>query len=321
MGISSRLPQTDPNRSRIVPEQVRAGRLAAMDDAVPMPPLGAHLSVAGGTWRAVERAVELGCTALQIFTQAPGRWSGRTISPDEAERFRGEALAAGLDGVTFAHAPYLPNPASGDRRLRRRSLALVADQLERARVLGLAGLVLHPGAHTGDGVAVGVARAASGLTEVLTSTPDAPRLLLEVTAGQGTCLGSDFDQLAALLDGLPAHRTGVCWDTAHLWGAGYELTTDAGWERVWAEFRAATGRDHPDLIHLNDTDVELGSRRDRHQRIGHGQIGTDGFARIVRDPRLRTVPMVLETPKGEDEVTWDREALTLLRGLATPLHT
>ncbi len=288
-----------------------------MADALSVPPLGAHLSVAGGTWRAVERAVELGCTALQIFTQAPGRWSGRAIPEAEAARFRAEVVAAGLEGVVFAHAPYLPNPATGDRRLRRRSLTLVADQFERARVLGLSGLVLHPGAHTGDGVEVGIDRAASGLAEVLASTPDAPPLLLEVTAGQGTCLGADFSQLGALLDRLPADRTGVCWDTAHLWGAGYELTTESGWARVWADFRDATGRNRPDLLHLNDTDVELGSRRDRHQRIGHGRIGAPGFARIVRDPRLRTVPMVLETPKGPDEVTWDREALELLRGLAS----
>lgn len=288
-----------------------------MVDPAPIPPLGAHLSVAGGTWRAVERAVELGCTALQIFTQAPGRWSGRTIPDDETERFRSEILAAGLDGVVFAHAPYLSNPASGDRWLRRRSLALVVNQLERARRLGLSGVVLHPGAHTGDGVATGLDRTASGLSEVFDATPHAPPLLLEVTAGQGTCLGSDLHQIGALLERLPADRTGVCWDTAHLWGAGYDLSTEPGWERVWAEFRDATGRDRPDLLHLNDTDVELGSRRDRHQRIGFGRIGRDGFARIVRDARLRTVPMVLETPKGPDEVTWDREALELLRDLAT----
>ena len=140
---------------------------------------------------------------------------------------------------------------------------------------------------------------------------------MEVTAGQGTCLGSCFDEIAFLLARLPADRTGVCWDTAHLWGAGYELTTESGWERVWAEFRDATGRDRPDLLHLNDTDVEVGSRLDRHQRIGHGRIGADGFSRIVRDPRLQTVPMVIETPKGPDEVTWDREALELLQTLAS----
>jgi len=279
------------------------------------PPLGAHLSVAGGTWRAVERAVELGCTALQIFTQAPGRWSGRTISPDEAERFRGEALAAGLGGLVFAHAPYLPNPASGDRRLRRRSRDVLIDQLERARALGLAGVVVHPGAHTGGGIEAGIERAAGCLGEVLAATPGAPPLLLEVTAGQGTCLGADFSELGALLSRLPTDRTGVCWDTAHLWGAGHNVASRNGWEKVWRDFRRATGRTGPDLLHLNDTDVELGSRRDRHQRIGLGRIGTAGFARIVRDPRLRTIPMVLETPKGPDEVSWDREALMLLRDL------
>jgi len=288
-----------------------------MDDAVPVPPLGAHLSVAGGTWLAVERALELECTALQIFTQAPGRWTGRAIPPAEAARFRRDAEAAGLGGVVYAHAPYLPNPASGDPALRRRSRDVLIDQLERAQALGLAGVVIHPGAHTGGGTEVGLERAADCLEEVLEATPGAPPLLLEVTAGQGTCLGADLTEIGALLDRLPADRTGVCWDTAHLWGAGYDVATSDGWETVWRDFRQTTGRDRPDLLHLNDTDVELGSRRDRHQRIGHGRIGVHGFTRIVRDPRLHSVPMILETPKGPDEVTWDREALDLLRGLVS----
>jgi deoxyribonuclease-4 len=287
-----------------------------MEPSGPPLRLGAHLSVAGGTWRAVERAVGLECTAVQIFTQAPGRWSGRAIPDAEAERFRADAAAAGLDRSVWAHAPYLANPASGDRELRERSLTMVADQLERARRLGLAGVVLHPGAHTGDGVEVGLDRAAEGLAGVLDGAHGWPPLLLEVTAGQGTCLGADFRQIGALLERLPAGRAGVCWDTAHLWGAGYEVATEAGWERVWRDFRDATGRERPDLVHLNDTEVELGSRRDRHQRIGHGRIGEAGFARVVRDPRLAGVPMVLETPKGPDEQSWDRQALELLRGLA-----
>lgn len=280
------------------------------------PRLGAHLSAAGGVWRAVERAAELGCAALQLFTQAPGRWSGPPLAPDDAARFRREVAATGLDGAVYAHAPYLANPASGDPGLRERSLELLVDQAERARALGLSGLVLHPGAHTGDGVEAGIERAASGLAEVITRSPGAPRLLIEVTAGQGSCLGSGIDQIGALLARLPEERAGVCWDTAHLWGAGYDLTSDAGWENLWRELHRETGRERPDLVHLNDTDVELGSRRDRHQRIGHGRLGAAGLARVVRDRRLEGVPMVIETPKGPDEVSWDREALELLRALA-----
>jgi deoxyribonuclease-4 len=280
------------------------------------PPLGAHLSVAGGLWRSVERAVELGCTALQIFTQAPGRWAGPPISGADAERFVGAVRAAGLEGVVFAHAPYLINVASAGERLWGRSVALLTDQLERARLLGLAGLVLHPGAHTGAGVDAGLRRAIDGIGRALEASPGAPPLLIEVTAGQGTVLGSTLEEVASIVKALPGDRVGVCWDTAHLWGAGYDIRSEEGWEKVWVELGSRTGLERPHLIHLNDTNVELGSRKDRHERIGYGTLGVETFARIVRDPRLAATPMVLETPKGGQDDAWDREALELLRCLA-----
>jgi deoxyribonuclease-4 len=267
-------------------------------------------------WRAVDRAVDLGCTALQIFTQTPGRWQGKEISAGEADRFRAAADEADLVGVIFAHAPYLVNVATGDRGLRKRSRDLLVDQLERARLLGLDGLVLHPGAHTGDGPKIGIGRAVKVLLAAMERVPEAPPLLLEVTAGQGTTLGRSFTEIADLLKPLPPDRTGVCWDTAHLWAAEYDVVAEEGWERMWDELRNPTGRRVPDLVHLNDTNVELGSRVDRHERLGHGKLGFDTFSRIVRDPRLARVPMVLETPKGPDEVTWDREALEFLREAA-----
>ena len=281
-----------------------------------VPPLGAHLSIAGAVWRAVERAVDLDCTALQIFTQAPGRWRGRPIPAADVRKFRSMATEAGLTGRIIAHAPYLINVASPDEELRERSIALLADQLKRAHTLELAGLVLHPGAHTGSGVEAGLERAAAGIAEALERVPDSPPVLVEVTAGQGTVLGSSFEEIGAILERLPVDRSGVCWDTAHLWGAGWELTRPGEWERLWETFRRHTGRERPDAVHLNDTTVPLGSRKDRHERIGHGLLGEAAFARIVCDPRLREVPLVLETPKGPDEITWDREALTLLRDLA-----
>ncbi len=215
----------------------------------------------------------------------------------------------------FAHAPYLVNPASGDPDLRDRSSELLVDQLERARLLGLAGVVVHPGAHGGDGPEKGLRRAAVALAAVLERAPEGPRLLLEVTAGQGTVLGSSFRELGRLLEELPRDRVGICWDTAHLWGAGYDLTTDEGWEDLWGEFTARTGETAPLLVHLNDTVVERGSRKDRHERIGHGALGAETFRRVVTDPRLAGVPMVLETPKGPPGEDWDREALDLLRRL------
>ncbi len=280
------------------------------------PPLGAHLSIAGGVWRAVERAVALGCRALQIFTQAPGRWEGPPIAEEAAERFREAARGAGLSATSFAHAPYLINVAATDDGLWERSVTLLTDQLHRARLLGLAGVVLHPGAHTGAGTEAGLRRAAKGIVRAVEASAGAPPVLVEVTAGQGTTLGSTMEEIGVLLELLPEDRVGVCWDTAHLWGAGYDITSGEGWEQLWREFSSRTGRSRPELVHLNDAAVGLGSRRDRHERIGHGALGVGTFARIVRDPRLQTTPMVLETPKGDDGESWDREALELLRRLA-----
>ncbi len=280
------------------------------------PLLGAHLSIAGGVWKAVERAVDLGCTALQIFTQSPGRWQGPPITEEAAERFRSLAAEAGLDGVTVVHTPYLINVAAPAEALWERSIGLLTEQLRRAELLGLAGVVHHPGAHTGSGVETGIERAAEGMRRALDAVPGSPPILIEVTAGQGTVLGSTMEEVGALLDRLPAGRAGVCWDTAHLWGAGFDIVGEAGWEALWTAFQEATGRTGPDAVHLNDTNVELGSHRDRHARIGHGALGEATFARIVTDSRLTNVPMVLETPKGPDEVSWDREALALLRRLA-----
>ncbi len=285
-------------------------------DVPSIPPIGAHLSAVGGVWRVVERARNLECTALQLFTQAPGRWRAPVLAEEAAQRFRAEAAAAGLGGRCFAHAPYLLNLASGDVALRDRSIAGLADQLGRANLLELAGVVLHPGAHGGDGVGEGIRRVVDGARAALKAASPGARLLLEVTAGAGTTLGRDFVELGAMLAELPADRVGVCWDTAHLWAAGFDVVGAGGWEDLWESFRSATGRGTPDLIHLNDTEMERGSRRDRHARIGHGLLGYGTFARIVRDPRLAATPMVIETPKSDDEVTWDREALEFLRTAA-----
>jgi len=250
---------------------------------------------------------------MQIFTQSPGRWEGPELTDAAARRFRDAALEAGILATSFVHAPYLINVASGDGTLRRRSLELLADQLERAKRLGVAGVVLHPGAHGGDGAEAGLERAAATILEALERTPGAPTLLIEVTAGQGTTLGRSWNEIGRVLAVLPAGRTGVCWDTAHLWAGGYDLASPEGWETMWAAFGEATGRSTPELVHLNDTNVAMGSGRDRHERIGYGVLGAATFARIVRDPRLESTPMVLETPKGPPGSGWDREALELLR--------
>jgi deoxyribonuclease-4 len=263
-----------------------------------MPLLGAHLSAAGGPSRAAAAAIGLGCRSLQIFLRPPGRWAAGPLSDDEIERFRSLAAQAGLAGAAFAHAPYLLNLASADESLHARSIAVLAEELTRAGRLGLAGVVLHPGsAGAGDRQAATL-RCRAGLAEALrTAGEGAAPVLLEGTAGGGGHLGTTPVELAALVP--PGHAVGVCLDTAHLWAAGYDLSGD-GWSRVTSELGAHLGRPVPDLVHANDTNVALGSRRDRHAPPGEGVLGETFYRRLLSDPALAQTPVVVEIPPGRD---------------------
>ena len=277
-----------------------------------MPFLGAHLSAAGGVSRAAEAAPEATCEALQVFLRAPGRWAAAALGDDEVARFRAACEAGGIAGRCFAHAPYLLNLASADAALRRRSIEVLADELGRAGRLDLAGVVLHPGsagdgdrgeaeARCRDGIAAAVDLAGSG----------AARLLLEGTAGAGGHLGRTPAELASLAGAALRPRVGICLDTAHLWGAGYDLLGE-GWDRVLDELGAAWGLSAPDLLHANDTPVELGSRRDRHAPPGEGRLGRAFYRRLLRDARCAGLPMVLEIPPGDGNALI-RTALRRLR--------
>ena len=277
-----------------------------------MPRLGAHLSVAGGLWRAPEAAAALGCRALQIFLRAPARWARGPLGADQAERFRATAAGAGLGGACFAHAPYLLNLASVDRMLRRRSIAVLVEELQRAGELGLAGVVLHPGsAGTGDRAGA-EARCRDGLGEALDAagTGAAP-LLLEGTAGMGGQLGTTPVELARLLAPALSGSVGLCLDSAHLWAAGYDLHGD-GWERMLEETAEHWPAGGLRLFHINDTAVERGSRRDRHAPPGEGRLGRRFYRRLLGDPRMASLPCVLEIPPGDDNGLV-RSALARLR--------
>ncbi len=230
----------------------------------------------------------------------------------EPALFRTAVAAAGLGGFCFAHAPYLLNPASEDRLLRERSVAVLIEELRRAGALGLAGVVLHPGsAGAGDrgeaearcrvAIAEAVGRAGAG----------AAMLLLEGTAGAGGQLGRGPAELARLVEAAGRNRVGVCLDTAHLWGAGYDLLHD-GWDRALAELTEHWGVEVPQLLHGNDTTVELGSRRDRHASPGDGRLGERFFRRLLADGRCASLPIVLEIPPGEGNALV-RRALARLR--------
>jgi deoxyribonuclease-4 len=285
-----------------------------------VPRLGAHLSAAGGAWRAVESARSCGCEALQLFQRAPGRWAAAAFVEEDAVRFRGAARTAGLDGLCFAHAPYLLNLASDDRTLRERSIAVLVEELQRGGRLGLAGVVLHPGSGGKGDRASAEARCRAAVSEAVDRAGNgAATLLLEGQAGSGGQLGRTPTELAQLVDpelrsaaqGGRRPRVGVCLDSAHLWGAGYDLLGD-GWERVLGELADSWQLEAPQLFHGNDTAVELGSHRDRHAPPGDGKLGRKFFSKLLHDRRCTDMPVVLEIPPGEDNALV-KKALARLR--------
>ncbi len=267
---------------------------------------------------AIERATALGCTAAQVFVKNANQWQGRELPEAEVEAFRA-ARAASRVGPLVAHASYLINLCSADPALLARSREALADELARCARLGVDGLVLHPGAHLGAGEEVGIARVAASLDAVLSSIPDvATRVLLENTAGQGSCLGYRLEHLAAIRAQVASPQcVGVCLDTCHAFAAGYAIHKRQGYEDFVTEIEDLLGLAAVGCFHVNDSVRPFGSRRDRHAHIGEGEIGRTAFARLLHDPRLRRIPMILETETG-DEMEGHRRDLEVLRGLRKP---
>jgi deoxyribonuclease-4 len=277
--------------------------------------LGAHTSIAGGTVMAPPRAKAIGATAMQIFTKMANRWAERAC--DDVER---TAFSAALGDtevrITSAHDSYLINLASPDPVLHARSLDSFECELRRCASLSLDYLVSHPGNYMDDR-ASGIARNADAITRALERVPGHTMLLLETTAGSGTALGSTFEEMAQLIGAIaPAQRkrVGVCVDTAHVFAAGYDLRQD--YDAVWARFSDTIGLRRLKMMHLNDSKVPLGSRRDRHELIAEGAIGEAPFRRIMTDERLAKVAKVIETPKLDDAAVTDRKMLERLRSYA-----
>jgi deoxyribonuclease-4 len=288
-----------------------------------MPRFGAHMMTSGGLDRAFEAGRRVGCSVIQIFTKSPRQWKARPLSDADADAFRRAQEETGIDCVA-AHDSYLINPAAADPAVLERSREALGEELARAARLGIPAVVMHPGA-------TGEAPEEEALERLIGSVQEAflraervlagnggkaisqPRLLLETTAGQGTCLGDRFEHLAAVLAATKRiGRVGACLDTCHVFAAGYELRDDRGYEETIAQFDRLVGLKNLVLIHANDSGRELGSRVDRHAHIGQGKIGLDGFRRLVNDPRLAAIPVVLETPKEGD---MDPVNLAALRGL------
>lgn len=291
-----------------------------------MPPFGAHMSVAGGLPRAVARAVVHRCDALQVFAKNANQWRGRPLPPDEVAQFRRDVASAGLVAVV-SHASYLINLATADAALRAQSREAMADELDRAEALGLLGVVLHPGAYTTGRASDGIRLIADNLRDLLDARADGTTMvLLECTAGQGSSIGSRFEELAEVIGLMDGHaRVGVCLDTCHLLAAGYDLTTDDGYAETFAAFGRIVGFDRLRVFHVNDSKKPLGSRVDRHEHIGKGHLGLESFRRLVNDRRFASIPMLLETPKGEGKPTGpiavdplDEGNLNTLRALIQP---
>lgn len=275
--------------------------------------LGAHVPTAGGLHLAPAHGRDIGATAIQVFTRSQRQWAARPLESEEAASFRAALAASGVRAV-MSHASYLINLASPDPVLSERGREAFRVEMTRCHALGIPLLVFHPGAHLGAGEDEGLRAVARSLDVVLAACRRARVTpAIELTAGQGSCVGHRFEHLAEMIARVKSpERVAVCLDTCHLYAAGYDIGTPRGYEKTLAEFDRVVGLDKLRAIHLNDSRKPLGSRVDRHAPIGEGFLGLRTFRRLLADPRLREVPKVLETPGGLE--AWRRE-LALLRGL------
>lgn len=276
---------------------------------------GAHMSVSGGVYKALERGASVGCEVVQIFVKNNMQWLGRPHSPADIAQFKREEARLEFAAV-FGHTGYLINLGAGPSANRDKSVQSLVQEITFAGALGLPFLVLHPGAHLGASETEGLRRIVAGLDEVVRATRDAKvRIALENTAGQGSCLGNQIEHLAAVYDGVKTPgRLGLCIDTAHLFAAGYDIRTGKGWDKTMRRIETLIGRREILAFHLNDSKTELGSRVDRHEDIGKGKIGLEGFRHIVNDARFKNSPGCLETPKSDD-LHEDAANLAVLRSL------
>lgn len=275
--------------------------------------IGAHVSTAGGLTKAFDRADELGCESLQIFVKSPNQWRGKVLTDDDVAAYRERQAQDGQPVI--AHAAYLINLASPKEDILEKSVNGLADELTRAARLGLDGLVLHPGGHLGAGMEVGIDLVARSLDAVLAQPATGKaKVLLENTAGQGTALGSRFEELAAIIELVDAKdRVGVCLDSCHAFSAGYELTNEDGYQAMFDAADSTFGLERVAAFHLNDSKHPLGSHKDRHEHIGEGQIGEWFFGRLLADERFARLPMTLETNPGDDNEGHVKDMATLRR--------
>lgn len=277
--------------------------------------LGAHQSISGGIFRAIDRGREATCDVVQVFNKSSNQWRAKELAEDDIRMLRAAQQESGISAVC-SHASYLINIASPEPGLRAKSVQALTVEMSRCNRLGIPNLVLHPGSHIGSGEEQGLRQVAAGLDEVFSSLDgNEVTLCLENTAGQGSNLGYAFAHLKTIMEACSGGKLGVCLDTCHLFAAGYPLAQRADFDKALLELDDAVGLGTVRIIHVNDSKHECGSRKDRHEHIGRGAIGLDGFRNLLNDERLAAIPMVLETPKEGDGIEEDRHNLKTLRAL------
>ena len=274
--------------------------------------IGAHISTKGGLHTVFERASLINASAIALFAKNSNQWKGKTMTEDDVALFTKLRTVKPI----LTHASYLINLATTNPEFHRKSIEAMADELDRAERLGIHAVVLHPGAHIGSGVDKGVDQIARSLDQVHALLPKHKVVtLLETSAGQGSCLGCTFEEIGRIIDLVDDRkRVGICVDTCHIFAAGYDIRTRDGWERTVDEIEEHVGVDKVGAFHLNDSKKPLGSRVDRHENIGEGQIGVEAFRHVVSDARFRRIPKLLETPKTIEHES-DRKNLATLRAL------
>jgi len=276
--------------------------------------LGVHIRIAEGLVKSLDRARELGCEAVQLFSSNPNAWIRKPLDPEAAAEFAEKAAALDIHPIVL-HTPYLLNLAAPDDVIWGKSKDALADAVSRAPAMGASVIVTHIGSHKGAGYDAGVRRIAEAVNLAL-DAGDGPVVALELGSGAGNSIGSRFEEIADVMEALGARadRVGIAIDTAHLWGAGYDISTVEGVNAMFAQLGRLVGFDKLRVIHLNDTEMALGSLRDRHHHIGKGQVGLEGFRAIVNHPGTGALPGIIETPAGDD-LSYDVMNLGVLRGL------
>ena len=276
--------------------------------------VGVHVSIAGSIAASVERAMDAGCDTFQIFSRTPRGWKFKDLPPDEVESFRGNLGASGISPAVD-HMPYLPNLASPKEEIYGQSVATLTAELQRCDQLGIPYLVTHLGHHMGEGMDAGYRQVTGAVNRALGEAPGAVMLLLETTAGEKNSVGGTFEDIRRILDGIDERkRVGVCFDTCHAFAAGYDLRTQESLGETMDHFKDVIGFPLLKVVHLNDARGELGGRLDRHEHIGMGSIGEEGFRTILHHPVLRKLPLICETPV--DDRRDDRGNLAKVRELA-----